>query len=103
MLTTLKLNRAFSIVGITMPSVRAHIERNMRQFSAALADLTSRELAAVAALHNSAFHEGRAAAGAECLDGTPEDGLYWLGGEDGVAITMRDRQPERSYRADHGD
>lgn len=87
-MTPTKINRAFALAGITMPSVRAHIERNLTTHRDALAALTSRQLAAVIAVHHMAYHQGRASCGAECLDGNTQDGLYWLGGKDGVAVTM---------------
>lgn len=92
-MTPAKLNRAFAMAGITMTMVRRHIERNLQAQATALAGLTGRQLAAVIALHHLAYTQGRASAGAECLDGGPADGLYWLGGQDGVAITMLNRAP----------
>lgn len=87
-MTTTKIKRAFAMAGITMPSVRAHIERNLTAHRAALDAVTSRQLAAVIAVHHMAYHQGRASCGAERLDGNAQDGLYWLGGRDGVAVEM---------------
>lgn len=92
-MTPLKIKRALDIAGISLPSVRAHITRTLEGHRAALDSLTSRQLAAVAQIHNEAYHQGRASTGAECLDGTPDDGLYWLGGKNGVAVTMLHRMP----------
>lgn len=87
-MTPRKLNRAFALAGITMPSIRAHIECNIIAAAADLQDATAKQLAAIVALHNTAYHQGRSSCGAECLGGTTQDGLYWLGGKDGVAVTM---------------
>ena len=92
-MTPLKLNRAFALAGITMPSVRAHIMGNLAAVAADLQDATAKQLAAVVSLHHTAYRQGRASCKAECLDGMPEDGLYWLGGKDGVAVTMTNRIP----------
>lgn len=92
-MTPLKLNRAFALAGITMPTVRAHIERQIEPQIESLKDLTARQLAAVLMLAKFIYHEGRASTKAECLDGTPEDGLYWLGGKDGVAVIMTNSIP----------
>ncbi len=87
-MTPRKLNKAFAIAGITMPTVRAHIERNMAAVASDLQDASTKQLAAIVTLHNTAYHQGRASCKAQCLDGTPQDGLYWLGGKDGVAVSM---------------
>ena len=87
-MTPRKINRAFALAGITMPMVRAHIERNLGAVAASLQDATARQLAAIIKLHDTAYHQGRASCKAECLDGGPQDGLYWLGGQDGVAVSM---------------
>ena len=92
-MTPKKLNRAFALAKISMPTVRAHIDRNMQAHAAQFAALTSRQLAAVILLHHTAYMQGRSSTGAECLDGNPADGLYWLGGADEVAVTMLRRQP----------
>ena len=92
-MTPRKLNKAFSLAGITMPSARAHIERNLSAVAGDLQDATARQLAAIIALHNVAYHQGRESCKAECLDGTPQDGLFWLGGTDGVAVTMSNGVP----------
>lgn len=101
-MTPLKINRAFGIAGISMPSVRAHIERNMSALREQLGGLTSAQLAAVIDLHNTAYHQGRASTGAECLDGNPADGLYWLGGKDGIAVTMLRGAPVPSSDPNRG-
>lgn len=67
-MTPRKLNKAFALAGISMPSVRAHIESNMISISADLQDATSKELAAIITLHNTAYHQGRASCGAEVID-----------------------------------
>lgn len=92
-MTPRKLNKAFALAGITLPSVRAHIERNLAAVAADLQDATAKQLAAIVALHHTAYTQGRASCKAECLDGTPQDGLYWLGGKDGVAVTMTNGVP----------
>lgn len=92
-MTLRKLNRAFSLAGITMPSVRAHIERNLTVVSDDLQDCTAKQLAVIVKIHHTAYTQGRASCKAECLDGTPQDGLYWLGVGDGVTIAMRNGAP----------
>jgi hypothetical protein len=92
-MTPKKLNKAFALAGITMPTVRAHIERNMADVGQALQNATAKQLAAIVALHNTAYHQGRASCKAECLEGDANEGLYWLGGKDGVAVTMHKGMP----------
>lgn len=92
-MTPRKLNKAFALAGITMPSIRNHIERNLSAVADNLQDATAKQLAAIIMLHNAAYHQGRKSCKAECLDGTPQDGLYWLGNKDGVAVTMLNGVP----------
>lgn len=76
-MTPQKLNKAFSLARLDdLPSVRAHIGQTLQQQSAALAELTSRQIAAVIQIHHAAYKQGRASCGAE-LTG---DGAVWIGG-----------------------
>ena len=63
-MTPLKINRAFKLTGITMPTVRSHILRQLEPQQASLQDLTSAQLAAVIMLAQAIYHEGRASTGA---------------------------------------
>lgn len=73
-MTPLKLNRAFVLAGITMPTVREHIMRTIDAQQEALQGCTSSQLAAVIKLVNLTYHEGRATAGASI-----EDDAVWIG------------------------
>lgn len=73
-MTPLKLNRAFALAGITMPTVRAHIERNLADVASSLQDATAKQLAAVIRIHHVAYTQGRAACGAEVIDDA-----VWIG------------------------
>lgn len=76
-MTPHKLKKAFSLARMgDVPSVREHIEQTMRSHAAALAGLTSRQLAAVIQIHHAAYKQGRASCDAE-LTG---DGAVWVGG-----------------------
>jgi hypothetical protein len=74
-MTPRKLNKAFSLAGITMPTVRAHIERNLAAVAADLQDATTKQLAAIVALHHTAYTQGRASCAAEVVDGD----AVWVG------------------------
>lgn len=73
-MTPRKLNRAFELAGITMPTVRAHIERNLAAVASDLQTATARQLAAVIAIHHTAYMQGRASAGASITDDA-----VWIG------------------------
>lgn len=76
-MTPQKLNKAFSIARLgDSPTVREHIERNLRAHAPALAALTSRQLASIIQIHHAAYTQGRASCNAE-LTG---DGAVWIGG-----------------------
>lgn len=73
-MTPLKLNRAFALAGITMPSVRAHIMVNLAAVTVDLQDATAKQLAAVISLHHTAYNQGRASSGASITDDA-----VWIG------------------------
>lgn len=73
-MTPRKLNRAFALAGITMPAVRAHIERNLATVATDLQDVTAKQLAAIIALHHTAYTQGRASCGASITDDA-----VWIG------------------------
>ena len=74
-MTPRKLNRAFVLAGITMPTVRAHIERNLSAVAPDLLDATAKQLAAVIVLHHAAYTQGRASCEAAIADDA-----VWVGG-----------------------
>jgi hypothetical protein len=74
-MTPNKLNRAFVLAGVTMPTVRTHIERTLATQAATLADLTSKQLAGVIKLANAAYHDGRSSTLASVVDDA-----VWIGG-----------------------
>lgn len=73
-MTPRKLNRAFALAGITMPSVRAHIERNLGSVADDLQGATTKQLAAVIVIHHVAYTQGRADCGASIVDDA-----VWIG------------------------
>ena len=73
-MTPRKLDRAFALAGITLPTVRAHIERNLAAVAGDLQTATVRQLAAVIAIHHTAYMQGRASAGAAITDDA-----VWIG------------------------
>ena len=73
-MTPRKLNRAFALAGITMPTVRDHIERNLAAVTAYLQGVTAKQLAAVITLHHTAYRQGSASCGA-----TVADDAVWIG------------------------
>lgn len=75
-MSPLKLNRAFSLAGVTMPSVRAHIEQFLAGQAPALDACTSAQLAGIIQAVNTAYHAGRASTGAEVID----DDALWVAG-----------------------
>jgi hypothetical protein len=74
-MTPRKINKAFALAGITMPSVRAHIERDLVAVAANLQNATAKQLAAVIAVAHTSYHAGKAACGAEVIDGD----AVWIG------------------------
>lgn len=73
-MTPLKINRAFKLAGIAMPTVRAHILRQLEPQRAALQDLTAAQLAAVIVMTTDVYHEGLASTGASIADDA-----VWIG------------------------
>lgn len=92
-MTPRKLNRAFALAGITMPTVRAHIERNLAAVAVDLQETTARQLAAVIALHHTAYTQGRASCAAEVVDDA-----VWIGlGVDKLVPLDALRKPEITH------
>jgi len=73
-MTPLKLNKAFTLAGITMPGVRAHIERNLTAATGGLEGCTAKQLAVVIGIHHTAYMQGRASCAADV-----QDDAVWIG------------------------
>lgn len=73
-MTPLKLKRAFLLAGVTMPTVRAHIERNLLAVATGLQDCTAKQLATIIGIHHTAYMQGRATCQASV-----EDDAVWIG------------------------
>lgn len=73
-MTPLKLKRAFLLAGVTMPTVRAHIERNLLAVATGLQDCTAKQLATIIGIHHTAYTQGQAACQASV-----EDDALWIG------------------------
>ena len=76
-MTPNKINRAFALAGIAMPTVRAHITRTLEAQRASMEGLTAKQLSAVIQTVRAAYHEGRASTRAQVVDD-----CIWVG--DGV-------------------
>lgn len=62
-----KINRAFRLAGITMPSVIKHITNNIKD-GTELEKMTTKQIAYVINIHHKAYHDGRSSAGTEIID-----------------------------------
>ena len=74
-MTPNKINRAFALAGIAMPTVRAQITQTLEAQRTSLEGLTAKQLAAVIQTVGAAYHEGRASTRAEVADD-----CIWVGG-----------------------